>query len=98
MINILPISKVIKQFPNINYVMYADDIQLYRKIPTCSIDMPYELTLRSRNVIKWLNLNTFFLNSSKTKLLNITRNPLFSLILPLILLLSFKVIEINLSE
>ena len=29
MINILPLTKVIKQFPNINYVIYSDDIQLY---------------------------------------------------------------------
>ena len=44
MIYILPLSKVIKQFTNINYVIYADDIQLYWKVPTSSNNVPNELT------------------------------------------------------
>ena len=83
----LPLTNVIKQYPNINYFMYADYIQLYWK---------YELTWCARNVIKWRILNTNIPNSSKTKLLNITRKHLFSIILLLILLLSFQFILLNL--
>ena len=75
MIYILPLSKVIKQFTNINYVIYADDIQLYWKVPTSSNNVPNELTLCARNVRKWLILNNLFPNSSKTKLLNISLKP-----------------------
>ena len=72
MIYILPLSKVIRQFTNINYVIYAYDIQLYWKVPTCSNNMSNELTLCARNVRKWFIINNLFPNSSITKLLNIT--------------------------
>ena len=75
MIYILPLSKVIKQFTNINYVIYSDDIQLYWKVPTSSNNVPNELTLCAQNVRKWLILNNLFPNSSKTKLLNISLKP-----------------------
>ena len=75
MIYILPLSKVIKQFTNINYIIYADDIQLYWTVPTCSNNMTNELTLCARNVRKWLILNNIIPNFSKTKLLNITLKP-----------------------
>ena len=75
MIYILPLSKVINQFTNINYVIYADDIQLYWKVPTNSNNVPNELTLCALNVRKWLILNNLFPNSSKTKLLNISLKP-----------------------
>ena len=52
MIYILPLSKVIKQFLSINYLIYADDIQLYSKVPTCSNNVPNELILCARNVRK----------------------------------------------
>ena len=75
MIYILPLSKVIKQFTNINNVINADDIQLYWKVPTCCNNVPNELTLCARNLRKWIILNNLFPNSSKTKLLNITLKP-----------------------
>ena len=75
MIYILHLSTFIKQFTNINYVIYADDIQLYWKVLTCRNNVPSELTLCARNVRKWLILNNLFPNSSKTKLLNITLKP-----------------------
>ena len=79
MIYILPLSKVIKQFPNINYVIYiciyAGDIQLYWKVLTCSLNVHTELTLCARNVRNWFILNNLFPDSSKAKLLNITLKP-----------------------
>ena len=101
MIYILPLSKVIKQFTNINYVIYviyADDIQLYWKVPTVINNVPNELTLCTRNVRKWLILNNLFSNSYKTKLLKLPLNLLFFILLPLILQLSFQVIMLNLLE
>ena len=80
-------------------LIYADDIHLYWKVPTCSNNVPNELTSCARNVRKWLILNNLFLNSSKTKLLIITLKPFICPnILPLILQLSFQVIVLNLFE
>ena len=79
------LSKVIKKCPNINYIIYADDIQLYWKVPTCSINVPNELILCARNVRKLLIINNPFPNSSKTKLLNITLKPFIFLLLSFII-------------
>ena len=98
MIYILPLSKVIKQFTNINYVIYADDIQLYWKVPTSSNNVPNELTLCARNVRKWLILNNLFPNSSKLNYLIFPLNILFFPLLHLILQLLFQVIVLNLLE
>ena len=83
MIIVVPLSKVIKQFPNIKYIIYSDDIQLYWEVATCSINVLNKLTLFARNVRKWLIPSNFCPNSSKTKLLNIIIKPFF--VLPILL-------------
>ena len=98
MLYILTLSKVIKQFPNIKYVIYADDIQLYWKVPTCSNNVPNELTLCARNSRKWLILNNICSNYSKTKLLNITLKPFICPTITFDYTVTFQVFVLNLLE
>ena len=72
-------SLVIKQFTNINYVIYADE--LYWKVPTCSNNMPNKLILCARNVIKLLILNNHLLTLLKLNYLILPLNLLFVLLL-----------------
>ena len=96
-IYMLLFSKFIKQFPNINYVIYADDIQLYWKVPTCSINVPNKLTLCARNVRGLFSI-TFFLPLLKLNYLILPLHILFVLLLPSIILLPFQVIMLYLFE
>ena len=68
-IYIVPLSLVIKNFSNIHYAIYADDIQLYSKVNKQSNT---ELNDCIEQVRRWLIFNNLFPNSSKTKLINIT--------------------------
>ena len=68
-IYIIPLSLVIKNFSNIHYAIYADDIQLYYKVNKQSNT---ELNDCIEQVRSWLIFNNLFPNSSKTKLINIT--------------------------
>ena len=72
---ILPLSKLIQSFPDISYHIYADDIQLYIKLPiNSSPDSNLSLSNCIRHINFWLLSNFLLLNETKTELINISHS------------------------
>ena len=72
---ILPLSKLIQSFPDISYHIYADNIQLYIKLP---INSSPDSNLSLSNCIRHINFlllsNFLLLNETKTELINISHS------------------------
>ena len=75
-IYILPIHDIIGQFPDVNYYIYSDDIQLHSFLPNASNVLPdnSHLCKCASTIRSWLLSDNLLLNSSKSALLNITSN------------------------
>ena len=71
-IYISPISDLIKNFPNILYHIFTDDIQLFTFFPINSHNTIYSELIEFANCMRlWLLSNKIQINSSKTTVLNI---------------------------
>ena len=76
LIYISPLKYIIKSFPNIQYFIYADDIQLLSKIPYhYQSSINNELSLCADSINVWLLRNNLLLNTNKTELINISISP-----------------------
>ena len=72
-IYVYPLPSIISKYPNIYYILYADNIQLYMFLPTNSSPGINKQLYNCANYIKeWLISNNLLLNTSKTTLLNIS--------------------------
>ena len=72
LIYISPLKYIIKLFPNIQYFIYVDDIQLLSIIPYhYQPSINNELSLCEYSINVWLLRNNLILNTTKTELINI---------------------------
>ena len=73
------LQSIISKYPNIHDHLYADDIHLYLFLPTNSspIGLNNKLTKCANEIKKWLISNNILLNTSKTKLLNLSQSPTY---------------------
>ena len=70
-IYLLPLIDIFHQFPDINYHLYADDLQIYIELPLDAIPSDnYYLINRFNTLINWFFQNNSMLNMSKTSLIN----------------------------
>ena len=70
-IYLLPLIDIFHQFPDINYHLYADDLQIYIELPLHAIPSDnYYLINRFNTLINWFFQNNSMLNMSKTSLIN----------------------------
>ena len=63
-IYLLPISNIIRKYPNIYYQTYADDIQLLLKLPIDSMNSNSELSDCTFDITHWLLTNDLLVNTS----------------------------------
>ena len=75
LILLCPISKIIRKYHDISYHIYADNIHLLLTLPIVSMNSNYELSDYTSEIMYWLLKNDLFVNTSKTKLLNISKVP-----------------------
>ena len=76
LICISPLKYIIKSFPDIQYFIYADDIQLLSIIPYhYQSSNNNELSLFADSINIWLLRNNLFLNTNKTEIINISISP-----------------------
>ena len=72
-IYIRPIADLIKNYPNIHYNIFADDIQLFTFFPINSHNTINSELIECANCIRlWLLSNKLLINSSNTNVLNIS--------------------------
>ena len=77
-IYLYPLPSIISKYPNIYYHLYADDIQLYMFLPTnSSPGLNNQLSNCANDIKEWLISNNLLLNTSKTKLLNLSPSPTY---------------------
>ena len=62
-----PIQHIFNKYPDVNYNLYADDIELHS-----NIDSTDQLQNCLTDLHKWLTTNDLLLNSNKTELINIS--------------------------
>ena len=62
-----PIQHTFNKYPDVNYNLYADDIELHS-----NIESSYQLQNCPTNLHNWLTINDLLLNSTKTELINIS--------------------------
>ena len=67
----LPGIEIFHQFPDINYHIYADDLQIYIELPLSSDN--YSLLNCFNTLNNWFLQNNLMLNMSKTSLINLSR-------------------------
>lgn len=65
----LPLGQLIRQFNNVSYHLYADDIQLYCSFKASEFDKLTSLLTCLNCIKEWLNDNYLQLNSEKTETL-----------------------------
>ena len=69
---LLPLGQLIRQFDNVSYHLYADDIQLYCSFKASELHKLTSLINCLTTIKQWLNDNYLQLNSNKTETLIIT--------------------------
>ena len=78
-IYLLPLNKLLTNFPHVNYNLYADDIELHAQF-IHSINLQSCLT----SLQIWLTKNNLLLNPTKTELINFITNSTINTTVPLI--------------
>ena len=73
-IYLLPLIDIFNQFPDINYHLYADDLQIYTELPLHALPSENYSLLNCLNTLNtWFLQNNLILNMSKTSLINFSR-------------------------
>ena len=73
-IYLLPLIYIFNQFPDINYHLYADDLQIYAELPLHALLSDNYSLLNCLNTLNtWFLQNNLMLNMSKTSLINFSR-------------------------
>ena len=78
-IYLLPLNKLLTNFPHVNYNLYADDIELHAQF-IHSINLQSCLT----SLQIWLTKNNLLLNPTKSELINFITNSTINTTVPLI--------------
>ena len=73
-IYLLPLIDIFNQFPDMNYHLYADDLQIYTELPLHALPSDNYSLLNCLNTLNtWFLQNNLMLNMSKTSLINFSR-------------------------
>ena len=73
-IYMLPLIDIVHQFPDINYHLYADDLQIYIELPLHSLPSDNYSLLNFLNTLNtWFLQNNIMLNISKTYIIKLFR-------------------------